>query len=48
MVNLEHKITVDDLIVEYAMARLKNGYNPNFKSSDFIKFLDLLKCQKLR
>ncbi len=40
MVNLEHKITVDDLIVEYAMARLKNGYNPNFKSSDFIKFLD--------
>ena len=39
MVNLENKITVDDLIVEYAMSRLKNGYNPNFKSSEFMKFL---------
>lgn len=39
MVNLEHKLTVDDLIVEYAMYKVKNGYEPNFLTSEFIDFL---------
>ena len=39
MVNLEHKLTIDDLIVEYLMYRIKNGYNPEFLTSDFIEFL---------
>lgn len=39
MVNLEHKLTVDDLIVEYMMYKIKNGYDPKFSSSEFISFL---------
>lgn len=39
MVNLEHKLTVDDLIVEYAMYKVKNGYEPSFLTSEFIDFL---------
>lgn len=39
MVNLEHKLTVDDLIVEYMMSKIKNGYNPSFTVSEFIDFL---------
>ena len=30
MVNLEHKLTIDDLIVEYMMYKVKNGYEPSF------------------
>lgn len=39
MVNLEHKLTVDDLIVEYMMYKVKNGYEPNFLTSEFVNFL---------
>lgn len=39
MVNLEHKLTIDDLIVEYAMYKVKNGYEPSFLTSEFIDFL---------
>lgn len=39
MVNLEHKLTVDDLIVEYMMYKVKNGYEPKFSTSEFISFL---------
>lgn len=39
MVNLEHKLTVDDLIVEYMMYKVKNGYEPKFLTSEFISFL---------
>lgn len=39
MVNLEHKLTVDDLIVEYMMYKVKNGYEPSFLTSEFISFL---------
>jgi len=39
MVNLEHKLTVDDLIVEYMMYKVKNGYEPKFRASEFIEFL---------
>lgn len=39
MVNLEHKLTVDDLIVEYMMFKVKNGYEPSFLTSEFINFL---------
>lgn len=39
MVNLEHKLTVDDLIVEYMMYKTNNGYNPSFTTSEFVDFL---------
>ena len=39
MVNLEHRLTVDDLIVEYAMYKVKNGYEPKYSTSEFIDFL---------
>lgn len=39
MVNLEHKLTVDDLIVEYMMYKVRNGYEPSFLTSEFISFL---------
>lgn len=39
MVNLEHKLTVDDLIVEYMMYKVKNSYEPSFFTSEFISFL---------
>lgn len=39
MVNLEYKLTVDDLIVEYMIYKVKNGYEPSFLTSEFIKFL---------
>lgn len=39
MVNLEHKLTVDDLIIEYMMYKVKNGYKPSFLASEFMNFL---------
>lgn len=39
MVNLEHNLTVDDLIVEYMMYKVKKGYEPKFLTSEFICFL---------
>lgn len=39
MVNLEHELTVDDLIIEYMMYKVTNGYEPNFLASEFINFL---------
>ena len=39
MVNLEQKLTVDDLIVEYMMYKVENGYEPSFTTGEFIKFL---------
>lgn len=39
MVNRENKLTVDDLIVEYMIYKVKNGYEPNFFTSEFITFL---------
>lgn len=39
MVNLEHKLTVDDLIVEYMMYKVRHGYEPSFLTSEFISFL---------
>lgn len=39
MVNLEHTLTVDDLIVEYMIYKVKNGYEPSFLTSEFINFL---------
>lgn len=39
MVNLEHNLTVDDLIVEYMMYKVKKGYEPKFLTSEFISFL---------
>lgn len=39
MVNLDHKLTIDDLIVEYMIYKVKNGYEPKFLTSEFISFL---------
>lgn len=39
MVNLKHKLTVDDLIVEYMVFKVKNGYEPSFLTSEFMNFL---------
>ena len=39
MINLEHNLTVDDLIVEYMMYKVKNGYEPQFLTSEFMNFL---------
>lgn len=39
MVNKEHKLTVDDLIVEYMMYKVENGYEPSFTTAEFITFL---------
>lgn len=39
MVNLKHELTVDDLIVEYMMYKVRNGYEPQFFTSEFIDFL---------
>ena len=40
MVNFEHKLTVDDLVVEYMIYKVKNGYNPSFTESEFREFLE--------
>jgi len=45
MVNLEHKLTVDDLIVEFMMCKLKNGYEPSFLASEFMIFLHFFEKQ---
>lgn len=45
MVNLEHKLTVDDLIVEYMMYKVKNGYEPSFLTSEFISFLSFFESK---
>ena len=39
MVNKEHKLTVDDLIVEYMIYKVENGYAPSFTTGEFINFL---------
>ena len=38
MINLEHKLTADDLIVEYMVYKVKNGYEPSFLISEFMDF----------
>ena len=39
MVNSEHKLTVDDLIVEYMIYKVENLYEPSFTIGEFINFL---------
>ncbi len=39
MVNLKHRLTVDDLIVEYMIYKVHNGYEPKFTSTEFLDFL---------
>ncbi len=39
MVNLEYNLTVDDLIQEYMIYKVNNGYEPQFSMSEFISFL---------
>ena len=46
MVNLEHKLTVDDLIVEYMMYKVQNGYEPSCTSDEFVNFLLFFETKK--
>lgn len=39
MVNLEQDLTIDDLIVEYMMYKIKNGYEPSYTINEFIDFV---------
>ena len=39
MTNEKHELTADDLIVEYMIYKVKNGYEPSFFVSEFIDFL---------
>ncbi|MBE6156005.1 MAG: hypothetical protein E7164_04545 [Firmicutes bacterium] len=39
MRRVEKHLTVDDLIVEYMIYKIKHGYNPSFWASEFISFL---------
>lgn len=45
MVNLEKILTVDDLIVEYMVYKVKNGYDPKFLASEFMDFLQFFSEQ---
>ena len=45
MINLEHKLTADDLIVEYMVYKVKNGYEPSFLISEFMVFLLYFECK---
>lgn len=45
MVNLDNKLTVDDLIVEYMIYKVKNGYEPQFTATEFIDFLRFFTCK---
>lgn len=45
MVNLENKLTVDDLIVEYMIYKVKNGYVPSFLTSEFMSFLNFFESK---
>ena len=47
MVNSEHKLTVDDLIVEYMMYKVKNGYEPSYLTSEFLNFLNFFESKML-
>ena len=46
MVNLERNLTVDDLIVEYMMYKVQNGYEPSFTSNEFVNFLLFFETKK--
>lgn len=45
MVNLEKNLTVDDLIVEYMVYKVKNGYDPKFLASEFMDFLQFFESK---
>ena len=45
MKDIERKLTVDDLIVEYMAYRLRNGYEPSFSTTDFMNFLKFFQTQ---
>ncbi len=39
MVNLQHNLTVDDLIVEYMIYKVNHGYEPKYLANEFMDFL---------
>ncbi len=39
MISTENNIKIDDLIVEYMLCKVNNGYETNFLTQEFIKFL---------
>lgn len=40
MIDLQHNLTVDDLIIEYMVAKLENGYDSKISENEFKKFLE--------
>lgn len=45
MENKEYKITVDDLIVEYMVYKVTNGYDPSFSLSEFRTFFSFFESK---
>lgn len=37
--NCDKKITIDDLITEYMVYKVKNGYEPSFRGNEFVEFV---------
>lgn len=46
MINKEHKLTIDDLIVEYMICKIENNYEPNILASEFMDFLHYFEEKK--
>lgn len=46
MTNIGRELTVDDLIVEYMVYRVNNGYEPKFSISEFMNFLKFFENKK--
>ncbi|MEG2322267.1 MAG: hypothetical protein RSB71_02140 [Bacilli bacterium] len=45
MVRFECKLNVDDLIIEYMMFKIENGYIPGFLTSEFMEFLSFFESK---
>lgn len=43
MTNKEHKLTIDDLIVEYMIEKLEKGYKPEYTGKEFMGLINLFK-----
>ncbi len=46
MTSLKDELTVDDLIVEYMLYKMGNGYEPSFLTSEFLHFLQYFESKQ--
>ncbi|MDD3392649.1 MAG: hypothetical protein PHE54_03840 [Bacilli bacterium] len=44
MINSEHKLTIDDLIINYLIEKTKKGFANGFGEKEFLDFLNFFKC----